>query len=441
MRTLLIITAFTLGSFLPVREGKAETREKGKAAGFRNELREGNRKPVSGEITPNQFPGNDIDRIQAAIDKAAQTSGRVRIPAENSNGTHIWKIDRAILLPGNMTVILDNCTIQLSDQCRDNMFRSANTGIGITDPARIKNISLTGIGNVVLKGADNPRATGDAYRTLVKDPGQGRVSYGSDAGKTGEKQKGDWRNNMIQIALVDSFTLSNVSIVNSHAWAVSLERTRYASLTSIRFNNPEYIMVDGKRVKVYNKDGINLRHGCKYIRIHDITGLNGDDLIALSSLDVPPGYHSNGDINSYQVTSTRWKNSDDDTEQVFITNCQTNYAGVAIRASDSASIHHVYINGVVTAARPDTPAPYGGSPYTLCVGGKGYGSVSIPGKIHHIYATNLTGDGKSLILVESPIHDCTFMNGIYTGKAPSSITYTLDQALTKNVKEVNLVTD
>lgn len=439
MRRLLIITSVTLGFFLSVREGRIGTREYGKVAGFRNEIGKGNEEPGNGEITPNQFSGSDIDRIQAAIDKAAKTTGRVRIPGANSNGAFLWKIDRAILLPGNITVILDNCTIQLSDQCRDNMFRSANTGIGITAPERIRNISLIGMGQVVLKGADNPRATGDAYRTLVKEMAPGRVSYGSDAGKPGEKQKGDWRNNLIQIALVDSFTLTNVSIVNSHAWAVSLERTRNVLLSSIRLNNPEYIRVDGKTVKVYNKDGINLRHGCKFVRINDITGVNGDDLIALSSLDVAPGYHTHGDVNSYQVTSTRYNDRDDDTEQIFITNCQTNYAGVAIRASDSASIHHVYINGIVTAALPGIPPPYGGSPYTLCVGGKGYGSASIPGKIHHIYATNLVGDGKSLILVESPVYDCYFMNGIYTGNGPSPVKWTIDRSLTRHVTEVNLV--
>ena len=58
----------------------------------------------------------------------------MRIPHYNSNGSYIWKVDKAILLPGNITVLLDNCTIQLSDSCRDNMFRSGNVGEGITSP-------------------------------------------------------------------------------------------------------------------------------------------------------------------------------------------------------------------------------------------------------------------------------------------------------------------
>ena len=390
-------------------------------------------------ITPNDFKGNDIERIQAAITAAKKTTHKVVIPQRNSNGTNVWKIDSAILLPGNMTIVLDNCIIQLSDSCRDNMFRSDNVGIGITNPVWNYNIGIVGVGDVLLKGADNPRSTGDAYRTLTQDPVNGRVSYGSDAGKQDRKQKGDWRNNLIQIAYVDGFNLKNVKIENSHAWAISFERTHNAELSDLRFNNPDSILINGVEKKVFNKDGINLRHGCKYFRINNITGINGDDLIALSSLDVAPFYHTNGDVNSYQVTSTKWHGIEDDTEQIFITNCQTNYTGVAIRASDSASIHHVYINGIITKARRDIPAPYGGSPYTLLVGGGGYGQVSIPGKINNIFAMNLMGDGKSLILIESPIANCQFMNGIYTGSAPEPLVYKIDKAKIKNVGELNVV--
>lgn len=393
-------------------------------------------------ITPNDFKGSDIERIRAAINAAKETTHTIVIPQGNSNGTNVWKLDSAILLPSNMTIILDNCIIQLSDVCRDNMFRSDNVGVGITTPVWNHNINITGVGYVVLRGADNPRSTGDAYRTLTLSPEKEkgkRVSYGSDAGKREAKQKGDWRNNLIQIAYVDGFSLKNIKIENSHAWAISFERSRNGDLSNIRFSNSETIMVNGVEKKAFNKDGINLRHGCKYFHINDITGINGDDLIALSSLDAAPYYHNNGDINSYQVTSTKWNGPQDDTEQIFITNCQTNYAGIAIRASDSAGIHHVYVDGIVSKARPDIPPPYGGSPYTLLVGGGGYGQASIPGKINNIYAMNLIGDGKTLVLVESAIADCVFMNGIYIGVGLSAIKYARDKTDTKAVREINLI--
>ena len=102
-------------------------------------------KQNTARITPNQFEGNDTERIQAAVNKAACTTGKVVIPANNSNGTHIWLLDSAVLLPSNITVILENCTVQLSDSCRDNMFRSDNVGLGVTDPEWNRNISIIGI--------------------------------------------------------------------------------------------------------------------------------------------------------------------------------------------------------------------------------------------------------------------------------------------------------
>ena len=172
-------------------------------------------------INPNQFKGSDTQRIQAAVDAAKGTMNKILIPPVNSNGTNIWMLDSAVLIPGNMTLILDNCTIQLSDQCRDNMFRSSNAGIGITDPKWIDNIRIIGVGDVVLKGAGNPRSTGDGARTLTLNPdeeiakGNWRVSYGTDAGKEGMKQKGDWRNIMILMAYVDGFKMKNINIENS----------------------------------------------------------------------------------------------------------------------------------------------------------------------------------------------------------------------------------
>src|SRR5690606_30529874 len=167
---------------------------------------------------PNQFEGSDTERIQAAIHAAKGTSNQIVVPAANANGSYIWKIDSAILLPSDMTVILENCTLQLSDQSRDNMFRSDNVGKDITDPVWNHNIRIIGVGDVLLKGADNPRATGDGHRKLTLDPakeaadGNWRVSYGTDAGKSGRKQTGDWRNIMILMGYVKGFTLKNVSI-------------------------------------------------------------------------------------------------------------------------------------------------------------------------------------------------------------------------------------
>ncbi len=395
-------------------------------------------------VSPNQFKkGTDSDRIEAAIKLARKTSGVVTIPAVNANGTKIWSIDRAILLPSDITVFLENCTIQLSDSCRDNMFRSDNVGMDVTDPVWNKNIHIIGLGEVFLKGANNPRSTGDGGRTLTLDPdaeqakGNWRVSYGTDAGKPDRKQKGDWRNILILIAKVENFTLKNVKIRNSHAWAVSFERTRNADLSDINIHNPEEMMIGNREVKVFNKDGIDLRQGCKNFKINNISGFTGDDFIALSSLDTKTATApTNGNINSTMVTASRWYGPEDDTEQIFITNinCESICRGVAIRGSDSASIHHVYVDGLITREVKGK----GGKHNAILIGGKGYGAPSESGKINHIYVMNVMSTGFAPFLIEAPVADCHFVNVMYTGRDKDLIHYAMDKNLMKNITETNL---
>ena len=390
------------------------------------------------QINPNQFEGTDIQRIQSAINAAKGTSNKIVIPSRNANGTNVWLLDSAILLPGNMTVILDNCTLQLSDKCRDNMFRSNNVGIGITDPVWNKDINIFGIGDVYLKGANNPRATGDSQRTLALDPAEEkkaknwRVSYGSDAGKEGVKQKGDWRNIMILMAYVDGFKLKNVNIENAHAWAVSFERTINAEISDIRFTCYETQIVNGNEVFVANRDGIDLRHGCKNFRIDNVSGITGDDFIALSTLGLYSENPEGGSVNSTMVSSRTWNATEDDTEQIFITNivCKSSTRAVAIRANDVASINNVYINGVI----------FNGGYNAMLVGGKGYGHDSQPGKINNIHAMNIIGDGQSLIRIEEAISDCSFTNGIYKGDGDDIIIYKkIDKSETSNIVSNNLM--
>lgn len=369
------------------------------------------------DITPNMFTGSDTQRIQQAIDYASGTYNQIRIGV-NTNGTSLWRIDSAILLPNNMKVIIDNATIQLSDICRDNMFRSNNVGIGITSPVWNNNISIVGIGEAVLKGADNPRATGDYQRVLSLNP-TGSQSYGSDAGVGGQKQTGDWRNNMIEMGYVNGFTLKNVTIQDSHAWAITLERVTNFVVKGIIVHNNEKIKVGGVDKQTWNKDCLDLRQGCKYGIIDDIRGHNGDDLVAITLLDA--GY-GNGDVNSYQVTKTGSDGAVDNSEHIYISNLQTNYSGVAIRQSHSQSIHHIYIQNVVSQSRPDITPPYGGSPYIVFV--YSIDGASAPsGIINNIYASNLRGDGLAFISVQSPVVNCQFTNGIYSGAGGAYVTY------------------
>ena len=66
-----------------------------------------------------------------------------------------------------MTLILQDCKIKQSDKSCDNLFSSANCGLGIEEPAPAGNIHISGVGNSMLAGTDLPRSTGDASNPLT----------------------------------------------------------------------------------------------------------------------------------------------------------------------------------------------------------------------------------------------------------------------------------
>ena len=399
---------------------------------------------ISKGVSPNGFKGSDTERIQQAVDEAARLGKKVVVGYNDQRGDSLWMIDKAILLPSNTTLVLNQCALKLSDSCRDNMFRSANVGIGIEHPQWNRNICIVGKGAVTLSGADNPRATGDGLRNLSLKPGpyynsRGRTSYGSDAGKKGEKQKSDWRNFLILMAYVDGFTLDGVRIENAHCWAVTCERVLHGNISHITFFTPDFRMVNGRCVGTFNCDGIDLREGCKHFKIEYINGINGDDLIALSALDLGKAFQSNGNINSYQITSTLHNTDDANIEDIRISHCVTNFMGVAIRASDSAQVHHVRIKDLHTKAASLMYPPEGGSKYTLLLGNDGYGKAGVKGNVHHIYVRNVSGDGKTLIKVNGSVADCSFKHAVYTGaQAEGPVTYVRGRDFSERVKENDL---
>ncbi len=257
----------------------------------------------------NDYRGSDSDRIQAVVNAAAATGGKVVIPARIPDVTaarDYWLLDRAIRLPANITLVLDNCRLKLSDNSRDNLIRSANCGVGIREIQTLHNIQIIGVGTAVLEGADNPRATGDAEKTLstdiVKTPGSPYtpVSYGTDAGKAGEKQASDWRSIGILLAHVENFTLQNLTLKDAHSWAVSLEHCAFGKICDLNFLADGAKLIDGRLQTFLNQDGLDLRQGCHDITIDGIAGHSGDDLVALTAIAIP-GMHA-GELNSHMVS-------------------------------------------------------------------------------------------------------------------------------------------
>lgn len=275
---------------------------------------------------PNDFAGGDLERIEAAIRASRGSGGTVRIPARRpdaASGRDYWLLDAAIRIPSDTTLIIDGCRIKLSDNCRDNFIRSANCGHGVADIPVVRNIRILGVGGATLEGADDPRATGDGAKTLGTEPNQ---SYGSDAGKPGETQNGDWRNIGILLVNVENFALENLTIRDSHAWAVSLEYCAHGRISNLNFISSGVKTVNGKLVTVLNQDGLDLRRGCHDIAIDTIKGATGDDLVALTAL-APRRDHAPGEYGFTEMTGSRKNMRENDVFAIRIRNVAGHCAG------------------------------------------------------------------------------------------------------------------
>lgn len=293
---------------------------------------------------PNQFRGTDSEKIEQAIASASGGAGIVHIPPRRPDETSsrdFWLLDRAILVPANLTLLLENCRIKLADSARDNLIRSANCGLGIREISPISNLRIIGAGDARLEGADHPRATGDAAKTL------GVRTFGTDSDRPGENPRGDWRNIGILLAKVQNFTISGITIRDSHSWAMSLEYCSDGVIRDMTFHSRGWKWIDGKKEPLLNQDGLDLRRGCRRILVENISGATGDDLLAMTAIrsDAAP------EVPGSEVTSTEKNERDNDLCHIIIRNVIGHSAGghqiVRFLNASGIRIHHVLLDGVI----------------------------------------------------------------------------------------------
>lgn len=418
-------------------------------------------------INVNDFNGhNDNEIIENAINNK-DSDGIILIPpraSENDPERSMWILDRAILVPENTTIVLENCKIKLSDKCRDNFFRTANCGMGIENPEKIHNVHIKGIGYCVLEGADHPRASGDGTKILAKpcpytdedlckyaywvpedrkksgklsfDDKHG-YSYGTDAGKDGESQYGDWRGIGILFANTDVFSIENVKIVTSHGWGISLEACTNGRVEKICFDACMSKEIDGMLHNMENQDGIDVRNGCHDIIISDITGRTGDDLIALTAIardDVP--YLPGGSLGTTHVMHNNWKTRDRNIHDIIIRNVKGySHLCFLIRLLPAgAKIWNVVIDGVIDTT-PDEIEAFGG----IILGDCGIYGENLPDSIANVTISNVICNRPKAVSVEGYVTDSVICNIINRRKNCCAVQIQREDAL-KNTQISNLTT-
>ena len=378
---------------------------------------------------------NDNDIIDNAI-KNRGADGVVVISKRVSDiepERDYWLLDRAITIPEDTTIVLQNCMLKLSDKCRDNFFRSANCGLGIEDPEKISNIHIHGVGLCILQGADNPRATGDGSKILANPcpfepedlckyadwiPEERRTletlgfwdahnhSCGTDAGKEGESQYGDWRGIGILFANVDNFSISNLKIVESHGWAISVEACTNGRIEKIEFDARMSKMINGMRQNMENQDGVDIRNGCHHIIISDITGKTGDDVIALTAIADTDEYMPGGSLRTTHVMHNDWSRRERDIHDIIIRNviAYSHLCFTLRLLPANAKIYNIVVDGIIDVASPDKEQCG-----TMTLGDSGYG-INYPDGLRGVTISNVVCNSNHGIIIGGYLKDSVITN-------------------------------
>ena len=218
------------------------------------------------------FKKGGADYIDAEIAKAIKNGCRT------ARITGYWEIDRAVRLPSNITLILENCHLRMADGVFSNMFLNEHYGteIGRTLEGTDRNINIKGRGMAIIDGGS---FNGLTERTANKN------GYPSM-----------WNNNPLIFCNVDGFSISDLKVINQRWWALTFIFASNGYVGNIEFcsndtaideNGREYHCLDYDKyeeVLVKNSDGVDLRIGCHDIKIENITGFIEDDTVALTAL-------------------------------------------------------------------------------------------------------------------------------------------------------------
>ncbi|MBQ3387607.1 MAG: hypothetical protein IJG60_00160 [Thermoguttaceae bacterium] len=359
------------------------------------------------ENTPNRFSGTDSQRIAAAIAEAPRFGGVVKIPPrvpDQAANRGFWLIDSAIIVPGNTTVIFENCKIKLSDRARDNFIRSANCGLGIGKAEPLENIHLIGVGDVVFEGADRPRSTGDGkplYSPFAEGEFPPNSSFGTDCDAEEQRHNGDWRNIGILLARVSRFSIRNITVREPHAWSVSLERCAHGTVRDLMFEASENREIDGHAVKTRNQDGLNLRKGCHHILIENISGRTGDDVVALTALDTKPC--PAGTFDRFEISGTE-PDDDNGIRDVILRNVAGYAAGghqiVRLLNSPETRLSNILIDGVL-----DTSPEEVTDKAAVLIGDVGYGGPAPAENTDGLIVRNVISKAQIGVWLRQPVRN------------------------------------
>lgn len=258
----------------------------------------------------------DSAMLQTAVREAAQRGEEVLIPAINARtGEKIWNIDQTVFLPDNTHLVLEDAHLRLTDDMLGRMFQNENalTPLGKTPAGRQNNISIRGIGQAILDGGKYP---GISEKTWDVE-GFPRAS----------------ENMMLYFHNVEHVRVENLTIRDQRYWSTCLMYCSDVTIRDIRFES---------HCNVPNQDGVDVHAGCHNVLIENLRGCTGDDVVAITSIDLAV------------MADAKVEGMSPDIHDVIVRNLNVFAANgcalVRILNHDGAKIYNVLLDGIIEAS-------------------------------------------------------------------------------------------
>lgn len=298
-----------------------------------------------------------------------------------------YRIDRAILVDCDTTVIIDNCTVKQNDFVFDNMFRGKNVVINAINPYLVP-WDVTPLRNVKILGK------GDAYVIGTDKPQEGYHPFFNEY----QKMVGDfwgWRTHMFSFSCGVHIEIANLKLRQTMCWAVSFDNCQQVHVHDIDIIS-----------NVKNGDGIDFRSGCNHCIVENITGFTSDDTVACTAL-------SRGKCEKAFSRSLSWsepyncshENIDGSIHHITIRNILTggHHHGVICLSARGNQVYDIDIENVIETDDGDREATV--KIYT------GYGDGYNKGDIHDIRVKNVTSEkAKYAVMVACEPENLTLEN-------------------------------
>ena len=328
---------------------------------------------------PEIFSDTDSDTIQNAIAAAVECGcNKIVIPRYNyRTDKNEWRISKAIEVPSDMTIILDNCYMVQETGVYDNMFRNS---MAYVEKHSIEteqhDISIIGVGNVCLSGG--------VHNGLLE----------RNAGKHGFPNSVRV-NQMILWINVRRLRMENIHIEHQRHWAIT-----HHYCEDVKIKNIDFDVVP----TVPNEDGINLRIGCKNFEIENITGRTGDDTIAMTAIMSKWEQDNAVEGKSTDICDVKIKNVISDPYRML---------NVRVLTQDGVQVHDIDIDTVMDCA--DYAMKFmSHANAAIGIGTQGALYVKICraklGDLRGITAKNIYARGATAVRFDDGCADSTFTN-------------------------------